>query len=241
MFNLLIVSNNFKNVKRISNNLINKLDFIRLIGIVSNIDELVTFILKDKPDIILLSNSIYSKLIKLDILKYKPMFIILSNLQNCDYKKFSNRLYISNSICDNKFQTITESFIINKDSETLKKSISDILIDVKFNFSLYGSKYLLDAIIYSYTNKDLYVFENLESNVYPYIAKKHHTTVSNVKWSIVRSINSMYFSHTTYSMKKISKYFNLDLLKKPTSKIIICTIVSNLEKEHNDKRKCMMK
>jgi len=114
---------------------------------------------------------------------------------------------------------------INKISEkAINRKVRKILEKFNFDFKLIGTHYLLESIVYSYLTKDSYSFENLQKNIYPHIAKKYNTTVSSVKWSIIRSINNSKASYSKNDLENLP----IDIKEKFTPKTIITLLVARL-------------
>lgn len=226
MLKMLIINSDFSFITNLINNILINSN-VKIIGIFSYVDQnTLEFISKYSPDLIILSASEFNSLRKSITSTYHPNIILLS--ENLKSRRFSNILYLSTINSPNTIKKSIISFINSKNVLKATQKIESIISDFNFDFSLNGTKYLIESILYSYQNKSSYVYENLEKNVYTYIAKKYKSSVYNVKWSIVRSINNMYFNNTTSSMKKVNSYFNLDPLEKPTAKLIISTIVNNI-------------
>ena len=227
MINLIILINNVENIKQFINNLIFKISNLNSIFIAHNITEFQNLIKKFRPDLIIISKFYYSALSNPNILNYHSFQIFFYNskiyLQNSN-----NDICLLCSINDTNLLNTIQEFINNKTENELKNRISSILNEFNFNFKLIGTNYLIDAILYSYINKDSYIFENLEKNVYSHICFKNNTNPKNIKWAIVRAINNMYLNSDNNNIKKISEYFYLDIYEKPTAKIIITMIINKL-------------
>ena len=99
-----------------------------------------------------------------------------------------------------------------------------ILEKFNFNFKLIGTKYLLEAIVYSYFTRETYLFENLEKQIYPYVSQKYNVNPLTIKWAIIRSINTMKTKSNPVCLQSLS----IDDSEKITSKFIISEIVNKL-------------
>jgi len=99
------------------------------------------------------------------------------------------------------------------------------LNDLKFNFTHLGSTYIMESIqILYYNNLENSPF-NLEKDVYSIVASKHHQSVQNIKSNICKSSNHMYAECTQDYLKT---YFSFPVDLKPTPKLIIRTVLSNV-------------
>jgi len=108
----------------------------------------------------------------------------------------------------------------------IKKYVLYELKKFQFNTDTKGFKYLVEAIVLSIKEPD--ILENLNKNLYPKIACKYNQKgYLNIKWSIEKSISYMY---TNTNSTVLCKYFNFVEDKKPGAKLVISTVVNNLEK-----------
>lgn len=57
------------------------------------------------------------------------------------------------------------------------------------------------------------------------VAAKYNTTTTNVKSDIIKSINSMY---AECELSKLQSYFHFSTDFRPTTKMIIYTVISNI-------------
>lgn len=140
-----------------------------------------------------------------------------------------NYIYKSHSIT--QIMTLISQLIQAKSevqkNEHINSRIDEELEILHFNPLFLGTRYLKECIYYIIKNskKD---FDNLKRDVYPLIAYKHKKTVNNIKCNINSSVNAMYFD---CEIEKIIKYFNFSKDYKPTTKLIINTIVNKILKE----------
>ena len=80
-------------------------------------------------------------------------------------------MYLSfNSVSQYELKKLS-NFLAKISEVDIRKYFRTLLKNYEFNFNLNGTTYLLESIVYSYMNKDKYVSENLEKNVFPKIAK----------------------------------------------------------------------
>lgn len=56
-----------------------------------------------------------------------------------------------------------------------------------YNWKYKGTNYLMEAILFIYTSNNLDLVDNLEKNVYKYIAYKNNKNVNNIKTNIIKS------------------------------------------------------
>lgn len=127
-----------------------------------------------------------------------------------------------------EFETLNRYIkeLIDEDKETiLNNDIIHILSKFDFNVSSVGYSYLIDCIkICLKENKCL---NNLEKDLYPYVAKKYH--ISNplkIKWSIEKLLNSM----CRYTKTEILQIYFPNMQKIPP-KFFIKTVVNILDEK----------
>lgn len=223
MYKTVIFSNDFQIVKKSCNVLLNNSNNMQLLGVAGNYDELLELSNNSKIDIIIISDSnIHNTKLQYILKNIEIKIIFCKNTQK--YRNSKYQLYLP--IDDNSSHLISQfkNFISKTDSRNIRKKVFDILKNLSFDFKLLGTNYLVDAIIYSYMNKNDYRFENLEKHIYPYVAKLYKASNKNVKFSIIRYVNNMNAHTTPNSSKKC--YINLD--DKATPKLLISEIVNHL-------------
>ena len=99
-----------------------------------------------------------------------------------------NVLFISHTISETSIRKNISTFLNDDTSFSKEKKVQKILTNFKFDFTLKGTKYLYESIIYCINSKDESICENLQKNVFSIIAEKYNTTPNNIKWNIIRSI-----------------------------------------------------
>lgn len=105
-----------------------------------------------------------------------------------------------------------------------KRRISEELEEIGYSFKYKGTEYIMEAIL-ELRNKDLLSLGNLQTTLYPLIAKRHNKTVHNVKNCIITATDNMYCE---CDIEKLKTYFHLCEDEKPSIKRIIYTIASRV-------------
>ena len=225
MINLLIADSDQIFVKNIISKIVRKNERIRIVDIVSSTKEVLNVCKLTKPDIIIANVDIIdiSKLNKID---YAPKLLLFTNSASIAN---SNSYFLKTSSIKSIEKKINE-IISQKDLATAKNKVVSDFSKLKFNFSRIGTNLLIESILYSYENKESFIYENLEKNVYPEIAKRHNTTAINVKWVIIKSVNEMYDRNCIEnSLDTVCSFFFYSNTIKPTAKIILTTMLVKLD------------
>ncbi len=111
-----------------------------------------------------------------------------------------------------------------KENLTINERITKELLSLGYNFKLKGTQYLLESIEYISNNKNIDLLENLEKNVYQYIAEKKGKKIINIKTSIIKATNYVY---NYQDEEMLNKYFSIKI--KITPKLVISTILNKLD------------
>ena len=106
----------------------------------------------------------------------------------------------------------------------LKLKITQTLQYLGYSLKHQGTYYLSDAIWEIYQSSDP-LFFNLIKGIYPIIAKKYNKTVNNVKSSINKSTENMYYE---CDVEKLKDFFHFCYDTKPTVKIVIFAVLNKL-------------
>ena len=219
MLKYLIYNNNLEQVKVICNSIINSFENMQLIGIATTESELVSSQKNTQINIVIFDyDNIDNKKIMNLLESFSIKIVFYNNLINLRNDKYS--LYINKSSSLYTIKKKIKNFIMKIDNYYVYQKIYNILKDMNFNFKLNGTFYLIKCITYSYLNRDKYVSENLEKNVYPQIAKQFQVPVTTIKWSVIRAINDVNYS--TNNISNICSYQNKITPKSLINEIINC-------------------
>ena len=214
MFKLIFFNQNLNSVKKLYNNIFGSFKNLQLVGIASNENELKELNKNFSANMIVInSNDISSNHIK-NLLENFKVKITFTDKVIISPNKFT--IFISKNLEIPDLKRKLSNFFAKIDENIISKKVYNLLINSNFNFKLNGTTYLLHSIVYSYINSDKKVVNNLEKNVYPHIAKKFQVSTSNIKWSIIRSINNYYDTNS------------LGLIEKPTPKTLISEFLGQI-------------
>ena len=189
MLKIIFYNPDLKQVKNICNNIINQFENLQIVGIATMESEINSLHKNTNADIIIYNyDSVNNRILKY-LEKFKIKIIFYNNLKNLNNNNYT--LYLSQKSKINSIQESIKAFIIKFDEQFIYQKVFEVLKKYDLNFKLNGTFYLINCIVYSYLNKDKYVSDNLEKNVYPQIAKQFNTTISTVKWAVIRATNSI--------------------------------------------------
>lgn len=223
MYKIVIFSDNFDVVKKTCNTLLSKFNNLHLLGVSSTYDELLELTTNSKINMLILSET-DMKCAKVEQFVKKIENKIVLCQDATKHKNLKYVLYLPLETDPEHSINLFKKFISKVNNKIIHKKVFDILEKLNFDFKLIGTNYLLDAIIYSYMNKNDYRFENLEKNIYPHVAKLYHASDSNIKWSIIRSVNNMNAHQDPSNLD--NPYINF--CEKVTPKLLINEIVNKI-------------
>lgn len=236
MINILIADDNINLVELIFKEIVRKNKSFRLADYTYDGENAMKSILKYLPDVIILDLKMPQKdgisIIKRisDLENYNPYIIVISSFQqyiNKVYKYKNVYTIINKGVGFDKIENdlnfaltqIDKDIEENKIYSKIKKEI-DLF---NFNNSNLGTRYLIDAIMQVYKQKNF----NLTRYVYPILAKKYNVTQKKIKWNLEKNVKSM----RRYTENKIIKeYFHVEKTENLTVKNVITEILENISK-----------
>ena len=230
MIKVLIVENDFEYIKNILNKILYKLDEINVKFIATTIKDALDIIWNNNIDLILLDFNLLdgkgievlkkiknnNSLKKPDIIvmseeveqinglkKEKDIYAIINKLQNEDYIYNVIKQYIW------KLKYI-------ENNKNIRETIIFYLKNMGFNFKYKGTIYIFEAIEYIYKCNNMDLLDNLEKNVYKYIALKNKKSINNIKTNIIKTANLTFIDKKSigqYTPKSIITDITIQLMK----------------------------
>lgn len=207
----LIISNNLEHLVYIFNT-INKIDNLKIICIATNNVEILSALKKTQFNLILFDYSLLDlteNAILNEIYDSTSNIVAIFEKSISDKKNITSSIFLESVDINSTFLYSNLNNIVTKisksfETDRVEQYIINELLSIGFDFKYKGTKYLLETILYIYKNKRLELLENLEENVYKYVANINNKSILNVKTKIIRSTSNMY----SYQDKKlIEKYF----------------------------------
>lgn len=207
----LIISNNLEHLVYIFNT-INKIDNLKIICIATNNVEILSALKKTQFNLILFDYSLLDlteNTILNEIYDSTSNIVAIFEKSISDKKNITSSIFLESVDINSTFLYSNLNNIVTKISKSfepdrVEQYIINELLSIGFDFKYKDTKYLLETILYIYKNKRLELLENLEENVYKYVANINNKSILNVKTNIIRSTSNMY----SYQDKKlIEKYF----------------------------------
>lgn len=161
-----------------------------------------------KINIIFLDSNVNLKLQNLILSKYKKRTVIV-NRKNLKYNSSSTSL-------------LTQKVINQYNEDEIKNKIIVKLQDLGYSIRHQGTHYIADSIleVFKLPDKEIY---NLKNDIYPIIAKKYGKSMSNIKSSIHKATEYMYYECDSNLIKE---FFHFCDDKKPTTKDVISAIIN---------------
>ena len=238
MINILIADDNAYYASNLLNYINDKNKNVRICGIVRNGKEAIEKINSNNDiDIILLDFKmpLYNgeevlKKVR-DKNKLENSFIIITGeIELIKELQKNNMVYgiFDKLVGFEKIYTSINELIKYKETtkynEKIKSRVTEELLFLGYNISHKGTQYLIRTIQYIVTHPNNEV-EKLEKYIYPKIAKMYKDSTHNVKCSIIRATNSMYYE---CEIERLKKYFYFADDFKPTAKVVKNTIANKL-------------
>lgn len=242
MSTVVIADDDLITLKNIFNYIIQKNNGIKVLGLTSDGTEVLKYIDKYMPDILLL-DLMMPKLNGLDVLdillenkeKYlkKMKIIIISSYIDKLYKenKYSKYIYevLHKPLNIDKLVEILNKIDNEKEKIKISQYIDSELNKFMFNKGSNSYKYLSDTIYLVLLEKRRN-FE-LESDIYLKVAKLNNKKSEKmIKWAIEKLLYNMYINTR---QEIIKEYFNFIEDTKPTTKLFIRSIVENYNRKKN--------
>lgn len=241
MVNLLIVENDTEQCKNILNYVCKCGRNIKLHSIAFNEEDAIELIKGEDPDIILLdlnlpgftSYNILNYIGKNDIEKYDNSIVLLCNRDVSAYNavssKFVNICYrkpVEMQVLLDRLEQLAVDKIYKLDLNQVQNKIRNELQRLHYNFSLHGSKYLLELIyeLYNFRLKNLN-YDNLKRDVYPILAERYNKKPNTIKCDIAQATKHML---EDCDQTVLLNYFHYRTIEKPTVKEVIFTILNNI-------------
>lgn len=211
MINALIVDDDLRYVKYILNLITSNFKNINITHIATDGEEALNEISSNHFDLIFLDlkiptlsgDEVIKRTNKLNCITI-PKFIIISGdipslkeLGNYDnIKTIINKLETPESICKKIDYVVNEIDYANK-LPKVKEFITSQLLDFGYNFKLRGTSYIMEAILYVYSNNNMNLLDNLEQNVLKSIALSNEKTLHNIQTSITKATIAIKKPHNT--------------------------------------------
>ncbi len=211
MVNTIVITDNINLVKKLLSEL-DKLNFnLNISKVLTNRDEMDKLIDTPNIDLVMVDKSIGKECSIEFINRFKDIIVIVS------YNK-SSKLINQNVLAN------INLVLLDGDLERKRVNIMRELEYIGYRFKYKGSHYLLDTILQLYSKQNSMV-DNLQSVIYPIIAKKYDKSVYNIKSSINKATEHMYYECDS---TRLQKYFNFPDDIRPTVKQVVFTVINKL-------------
>lgn len=211
MLNALVITNNFHFIKQ----LLSEFDAhnlnIKITGIVTTESETLNALKTLNFDIIFLDKYLKDEYDDGFLEMHKNIIATLS-------------YSISSNLITGAILEWLNVFIDKNDNDIRKSKVIKELEYIGYKFKYKGTHYLVDTILQMHLKQNSMV-DNLQTGIYPIIAKKYNKTVYNIKSSINKATECMYCE---CDAEKLAKYFSFFEDTKPTVKQVIFTVINKI-------------
>lgn len=239
MINVVIIDKSLDYARYLMNFLSSINNNLRILAILTEIEELDNIVLKNGVDIILINDNLadYKILENNKILKtYLKSTIIITDNKKVDIKNLKVYSIIERTNDFSIIYKVINDCIVSKknnnyiNTELIKeniviKKIENELKYLNVKIAYKGVKYLIEAIYLLYHFEEYYDC-NLEKDIYPLIAKKYCKKASNIKSNINYAVNTLY---AECEEEKLLNYLNGYSVYKPSPKRIILSILDSVK------------
>lgn len=198
MIKVLIVDNNLNYAPKILNEVLSKIPEINVKYIVTTVHETIEVLRKEEITLILLSSQLQDgtsfdviKQIKaMNFISEPDIIMISENMHTYDQSVKNQPIFVKTQTGKNIQKTI-QNYVYTRKNENEKKQIKDKIIseikNIGYNFKYIGTIYIIESILYIYMSNNLELLDNLENNVYKYVAFKYQKSLNNIKTNIVKA------------------------------------------------------
>lgn len=211
MVKALIITNNIHFIKVLSTEINTYNLNVKISGISTNPIEALSAVKSFGFDLILLDKDLKKEFDASFLELYSEIIVVLS-LKEPNY-----------ILTKTSFKKIVP-LIKQNDAEVREARIVKELTKLGYNLKYKGTKYLIDTILQMY-DKQHSMVDNLQSVIYPIVAKKYNKTVHNIKSSIGKATECMYYECDS---QKLADYFGFSNDEKPTVKQVIFTVINKI-------------
>lgn len=198
MIKVLIVDNNLNYAQKILNEVLSKIPEINVKYIVTTVHETIEVLRKEEITLILLSSQLQDGT-SFDVIKQikamnfisEPDIIMISENMHTYNQSVKNQPIFVKTQTGKNIQKTIQNYVYTRKNENEKKQIKDkIILEIKnigYNFKYIGTIYIIESILYIYMSNNLELLDNLENNVYKYVAFKYQKSLNNIKTNIVKA------------------------------------------------------
>lgn len=239
MLNVLIANKNLHNLQNLQNCISQYIPEIRVGYIATDGKDALSAINLHHYDIVLLDTNLPSldgfnllqSLPKIKQIEYKNSFIISTHSESMIKTLFKSNL-VYDAFLDtedfSKIISILKKFLSSHTSDSnisyIRNKVINELQIIGFNLSHKGTHYLAESVVLMATterNK-----ENLSKHIYPKVSEIFNKDLNNIKCNITSATEAACKSLTD---ETLCNYFKLSERIKPTTKMIIYSILNKLK------------
>ena len=183
---------------------------IHLVKISTSKEDTLKYLEFAEPDLVLFDETVRQD--------YDRNFFKTFNIRSATIRNNKNGLISKNTI-DN-----IKALIKEVDVDMKREMVVNELVELGYKEKYKGTQYLADAVMQVYLHKER-IINNFQKDIYPVLSKKYGKTILNIKSSINKATETMYYDG---DIEKLEQYFQCESDMKPTTKNIVLTIANNI-------------
>lgn len=201
MIKTLIADDNLQYVKKLVNEVTNKISSIQVEYLCTNGKEALDVIAHKSLDLIILDLKmpklngleVLNEIRRLNVVKMPKVIIVSGDINLVKYADLNDIVYNvipktdTNEIIYRKILTAVNDINCEENYDKIESMVILELTQMGYNLKHKGTKYITESIMYIYGNNDFNMLDNLEKNVYKFVAHKYKKSVENIKTNIIKS------------------------------------------------------
>lgn len=149
---------------------------------------------------------------------------LVSNFSDAFLDEYNDKIIVISQKDLININKILTPLCVKFAAENKKEQIRTELKYLGYSFKYSGSQYLTDAILQVYLNQDI-ISDNLQGCVYPIVSKIYSKSVQNIKNSILKATDHMYYD---CDINRLKTYFGFNEDTRPSIKEVIFAVLSKV-------------
>jgi len=238
MLNVLIANKNLQNLQNLQNYISQYIPDIRIGYLAANGKEALEALNQQHYDIVLIDTNLplidgfelLHKLSSIKQIEYKNKFIVSTHselmIKNLNKQELVYQAFLNTESFGTIIHILKKIVNVQKnepDTTSVRNKILNELQSIGFNIAHKGTHYLAESVVLMATTE--HNNENLSKYIYPKVSKIFNKDLNNIKCNITSATEAACKNITDEVLKN---YFKLSTHIKPTTKMIIYTVLRKL-------------